>query len=335
MVEIATPAVVTETGAILLGEFISVDGYHPRRKIRVVTHIHEDHIRGLGRSIRESDFIAATPLTLDLLDAMGHKIPPMKRLEMPYNIKVRIEDDILRLLRARHIPGAAEVLVELGNGLTVGYTGDFKLPGTDIMRELDVLVIDATYGLEEYTRPWQEEMEYLLADIVREGLMQGPVHLYAYNGKVEEVMIILRRFDIDAPFIVSTRTYRLARIMCKHGYCINNIYTYRSKAADEVSREGYYIRFHHYSSWWRYGRNGQGTHILLTGWELREPYRRLSPREWIVSFSDHADFRQLISYVEEARPKMLLVDAYRGGRAAYFFADYVSKRLGIKAVAMP
>lgn len=335
MLRIEDIARVTETGAILLGRFVAVDGYYPRRHIRVITHIHEDHIRGLDRSIKESEFIAGTPLTLDLLEVLGKRVPPIKRLEMPYNVKVRIEDDVLRLLKARHIPGAAQVLLELGDGLAVGYTGDFKLPGTEIMRDLDILIIDATYGLEEHIRPWQEEAEYLLADIVREGLIHGPVHLYAYNGKIEEVMMILRRFDIDAPFIVNPRTYRITRILCRHGYCINNVYAYRSKAAEEAAKEGYYIRFHHYSSWWRGRRNGIGTHILLTGWELREPYRRISPREWVVSFSDHADFRQLVEYVKEARPKVLIVDAYRGGRTAYFFAEYISKRMDIKSIAMP
>jgi len=333
--ETCEAARVADTGAILLGRHISIDGYYPRRRIRIITHIHEDHLRGLERSIREADFIAATPLTLDLLEAMGRRIPPLKRLEMPYNVKVRIEDDLVRLLRAHHIPGAAEVLLEQSNGLVLGYTGDFKLPGTDIMRGLDVLVIDATYGHEDHTRPWQEEMDYLLADIVREGLIHGPVHLYAYNGKVEEVMMILRRFDIDAPFIVTQRTQRIVRVMCKHGYCIDNVFAFRTRMAEEAMRDGYYIRFHHYSSWWRSRRNGAGTHILLTGWELREPYRRLSPSEWIVSFSDHADFKQLLDYVLEARPKKLVVDAYRGGRAAYFFANYVSKRIGIQAIAMP
>ncbi len=335
MLRIGEVAKVAETGAILLGRFVAVDGYYPRRRIRVVTHIHEDHVRGLDKSIREADFIAGTPLTLDLLEALGRRVPPAKRLEMPYNVKVKVEDDVIRLLKARHIPGAAQVLLELGDGSVVGYTGDFKLPGTEIMRGLDVLVIDATYGLEEHTRPWQEEAEYLLADIVREGLIHGPVHLYAYNGKMEEVMMILRRFDIDAPFIVSPRTYRVVRIMNKHGYRISYVYAYRSKMAEEAAREGYYIRFHHYSSWWRSRRNGAGTHILLTGWELREPYRRISPREWIVSFSDHADFRQLVEYVEEAKPRMLIVDAYRGGRTAYIFAEYVSRKLNIRSVAMP
>ncbi|BEP17702.1 MBL fold metallo-hydrolase [Pyrofollis japonicus] len=329
------PAIVAETGAILLGSYIAVDGYYPRRRIRIVTHIHEDHTRGLAQSIRESDFIAATPLTLDLLEALGKRVPPAKKLEMPYGVRVRIEDDIVELRKANHIPGAAEVIVELRNGLQVGYTGDFKLPGTEILKGLDVLVIDATYGLEEHIRPWQDEMEYILSDIVREGLIHGPVHLYAYNGKVEEVMLILRRFDIDAPFIVSRRVYNTTKVLCKHGYCINDVYIARSKAAEEAQQYGYYVQFHHYSSWWSRRRQYRGTHILLTGWELREPYRQISPNEWIVSFSDHADFRQLVNYVEEAKPRLLIVDAYRGGRSAYYFASYVSKRLGIEALAMP
>jgi putative mRNA 3-end processing factor len=75
--------------------------------------------------------------------------------------------------------------------------------------------------------------------------------------------------------------------------------------------------------------------ILLTGWEFNSPYRRVGLRDWIVSFSDHADFDQLLEYVLDARPRVLVVDAFRGGEAARIFASYVSREHGIKAHPQP
>ncbi|HID40838.1 MAG TPA: hypothetical protein EYP33_01640 [Pyrodictium sp.] len=330
---------VLETGAIVLGTNIIADGHAVGFSVRVVTHIHQDHIVGLSRSIRELGLIAGTPLTLDLLEVSGYKIPPSKRLVLPYDVSVSVDGDVLTLKQANHVPGAAEVVVELANGTRVGYTGDFKLPGTDVLYELDVLVIDATYGVEEWVRPWQEEIDLLLADAVQEGLMYGPVYIYGYYGKIEEIMLLLRRHGVDAPFLVNQRVGKSVSVLERHGYRVGDVVVDGTREAREVKRSGWYIGFRHYSSWRRrrvLPSNGlRPVHILLTGWEFREPLRRVSPREWIVSFSDHADFRQLVSYVEEARPRMLIVDGYRGGRAAAYFASYVSKRLGIPATAMP
>ena len=333
-------AAVLETGAIMLGSNIVADGHAHGFSVRVVTHIHQDHIVDLRKSIREASFIAATPLTLDLLEVAGYRVPPSKRLTLPYSVSVSIDGDVLTLRRANHVPGAAETVVELSNGYRIGYTGDFKLPGTDILYELDVLVIDATYGAEEWVRPWQDEIDILLADVVQEGLMHGPVYIYGYYGKIEEIMLLLRRYGVDAPFLVNQRIGRSVAVLERHGYRVGEVVVDGTREALEVRRSGWYIGFRHYSSWRRRRllppSNGlRPVHVLLTGWEFREPLRRISPREWIVSFSDHADFRQLVSYVEEARPRMLIVDGYRGGRAAAYFASYVSKRLGIPAVVQP
>jgi len=326
-------SLVEHSGAIRLADSLVVDG-HDEAVARVVTHIHSDHVKELRRSIRELPLIAATPLTLDLLAAMGYSVPTGKRLALPYGRSIVIDGVRLTLLRANHVPGAAEVLVELSDGTRLGYTGDFKLPGTEIMEDLDVLVVDATYGRPEYRRPWQGEIEYLLADIVDEALIHGPVALYGYNGKVEEVMHILRRMQVVAPFIVPRKRFKLVDVLMRHGIDLGEVYPADSREAAEIRKNGWYVEFRHFREWRRAG--GPGTHILLTGWEFRAPYRRLGVgNKLVVSFSDHADYEQLMSYIREAKPRLLVVDAARGGEVARFFAKHVSEVLGIRALAMP
>jgi putative mRNA 3-end processing factor len=326
---------VSELGAILLTEDIVADGFHAGARVRVVTHVHSDHLEGFSRSVRLASFIAATPLTMDLLEAMGYRVPPSKRLPVSYGVKVSFDGAIVKLVRARHIPGSASVLVEAEEG-SVGYTGDFKLPGTDILRGVDVLVIDATYGLPEHVRPWQEEVEYILADLVLEQLRLGkPVTVYAYNGKIEEVMVVLREHGVSAPYLVTGRHARVLRVLERHGYDFGDIVVEGSPEGIEVERSGWYVRFRHYRSWWAGNGGRAGVHVLLTGWEFSGPYRWVSDRRVIVSFSDHADFRQLVEYVREARPRRVVVDAYRGGTAARVFAAYLRRKLDIPAEAQP
>lgn len=329
---------VSDNGAVMLTDTIVADGHVSGLLARVVTHVHSDHIAQLRRSIREAAFLLATPLTHDLLSAMGYTVPFSKRVEASYHTRLRIEDYVVELHPANHVPGAAQVTVELPGGERVGYTGDFKLPGTEILRDLDVLVIDATYGFEEWQRPWQEEVEYLLADIVNDELSRGGVAIYGYNGKQEEVMLLLRRMGVSAPFIVPRRRIRVIEVLRRHGFELGEVLVEGSAEAFEARRSGWFVEFRHYNEWKR-RRRGNGSvrmaHVLLTGWEFRAPYRSVGSREWVVSFSDHADFRQLVEYVSEARPRLLVVDAARGGAAAAFFARYASEKLGVRAVAQP
>ncbi len=326
---------VTETGAILLGEHVGVDGYAPNLLARVTTHIHSDHIKGLRKSLREIAVHIATTLTHDLLSAMGYRVPPDKRVDASYNSRLRVDSTTVRLLPANHVPGAAQVVVEGEWGLA-GYTGDFKLPGTEPIREADVLVVDATYGMPEWRRPWQEEMEYLLPDIISEALTRGPVNLYAYNGKQEEVLLLLRRNGVDAPVIVSRKKWPAIRVLERHGFRVGDVLVEGSIEAMEVQRSGWYIRFRGFSEWSRRRRfGGSAVHVKLTGWEFRAPYYWVGQREVIVSFSDHADFDQLVNYVTEAKPRLLIVDSTRGSTAARVFAEYARRRLGLQAVALP
>jgi len=324
---------VADNGAISLGPDIVVDGHRCGAVARVTTHIHNDHTRGLSTSLRRLALHIATPLTHDLLEAMGYRVDPSRRVDVSYGAKLRIGDAMLRLLPARHVPGSAQVVVDI-DGLLLGYTGDFKLPGTEPIRGAEVLVVDATYGMPEWRRPWQDEVEYLLPDLVNDALMKGPVNIYAYNGKIEEVLLLLRSHGVDAPVVAPRRKYRMLRVLEKHGYRIGDVLPEGSAEALEAERGGWVIRFRSFSEWSR-RRRLAGVNVKLTGWEFQAPYRWLNTRDLVVSFSDHADFDQLVRYVAEARPRLLVVDSARGGAAARVFAEYARRRLGLQAVAAP
>ncbi len=324
---------VAESGAVVLGEGIIADGHLPGATLRVVTHAHSDHLVGLRQSLREVSLIAATPLTLEVLEALGYRLPRSRTLPLEHYAGIEVEGYRVELLPANHIPGAAQVLVEHPDGVRVGYTGDFKQPGTPIMKDLDVLVIEATYGHPSHRRPWSREIEYLFADLVRDALAKGPVYVYAYHGKLQEAMRVLREQGIDAPFVAPERVYRVAMIVKKYGVDVGEVLREGTPEAREVARSGWYVYFTHISS--RSARAPpNATRLILSGWELSGPYRRAGRNTWIVSFSDHADFDQLVEYVEEAKPRLLVVDGYREG-SPHALASWVRRYLGIPAVVSP
>lgn len=314
---------VTREGAILLGKNVMADA-HADRQIRVVTHVHADHIRGLERSIRESILIVATTYTMELLEILGYKIPQEKMLSLSYDRPVDLLGERLTLMRARHIVGSAQVLVE-GSGYRVGYTSDFKMPGTSPMRDLDVLVIDATYGSPRVQRKWSEwEAMAELVKIVETSIQKGPVEIYAYHGKMQEIMAELRIRGIREPFVTDLKGLRMAKV-AERFYQVN-------LEPISTSAEPFAIYFRHANEFDE--SKGSATKILATGWELRAPVVRVNDGVYRVGFSDHATFKEILEYVREAKPKSVIVDASRG-TDAWYTALYIQKKLGVPAVAQP
>lgn len=319
---------VRENGAILLGRNVVADGFD-RRLVRVVTHAHRDHTKALASSNKTSIYIIATPITFEFLKLLGYRISEDKKLPLKYGKPVTIEEETIRLERARHIAGSAQVVVESRN-YRVGYTGDFKMPGTKPLKDLDALVIDATYGSPRYQRRWSDwEALDALISLIDDKIRYGPVWIYGFNGKLQEIMIELRRRGIEYPFLAEPLAFEMAKISStEYGVPLGDIRPYTGGIVDESA-----LVFIHESK-----RNGKmrlpGVHVRLTGWEVKSMIRQISPTYYNVSFSDHATFREIIEYVAEANPKIVIVDAYRG-RDSWYTARYIERRLGIRATYMP
>ncbi len=335
MEKVVRKAYVDSRGAIVFSDIVCVDGHSNLCRYRIVTHIHYDHILDIDRSIARCRYIIATPITFDLLECLGYTMPRIKKRSLNYGEQLDIGSARIRLVYAEHIPGSAQVVFETDEGI-YAYTGDFKHAGTKtpILKDVDILVVDATYGDPSHRRPSEDEIEEQFAKLVQNLLMQGPVTIYAYFGKACEAMMILRRHGLDAPFIASTKHWLIANKLRKYGFEIEDLYLDGTPEAEELKKFSWYVKFEHYAKF-RDSAKRRGTHIVLSGWLFNRPVKQISSNVWIVALSDHADFEDVLHYVDEARPRLLIVDAFRGNLAARRFAKYVRERLGILAEAMP
>jgi putative mRNA 3-end processing factor len=284
---------------------------------------------GIERSLRESVLIVAHPLTFEMMEVLGHRVPPEKAVPLGYGASIEVDGERLTLLRARHIAGSSQVLVESPWG-SYGYTGDFKMPGTPPMRGLDVLVLDATYGNPRLQRRWGEwDAIAALIEIVERFIGEGPVWIYGYHGKLQEVMAQLRIRGVDYPFKADPVTLRLAEIASRfYRVDLSPVEPYTGGDVDEAA-----VVFVHTVKLPNYRRR-RGMHVRLTGWEMRAPAAIAGDRLINVSFSDHATLREIVEYVDDARPRLVLVDAYRG-RDAAVTAKYLERTLGVKAAPSP
>lgn len=331
---------ISPRGAILVGRNIVIDG-HAKRPIRVITHIHADHIVDLDKSIRECSEIVATEITLDLLEALNYidsqllPIFRVKKKPIDYHECHLYEGEEVCFVPADHIPGATQVSIELKDKkIRVGYTGDFKLTHkTEIMRNLDVLVIEATYGHPACRRPYKDAVNSLLVEFVSEGLKTYKrVYIYAYHGKIQEVMLTLREHGLKAPYVVPSRVYKAVKLLEeKYNFNISNYY--RDLEAPRIKSCEGIVFFKHFNSA-RYRKlDGEALHIVLTGRVFTDLFRKLDDYTYVVSFSDHGDFDDLVNYVVKANPRLVVIDGSRGG-----FAESLKEHLierGFHAVILP
>ncbi len=334
--ELLWKARITSGGAILLGKNVACDAHEATRPIRVVTHAHRDHIYGLSQSLRECSWVLMTEATRDLLAVLRGKdlLKHANVLGLSYGREFRFGGETIRLLRAKHIIGAAQVLVEDEEGDRLLYTGDFKFPGTPV-QEADVLVMEATYGRPSQVRDFEFEVEERLVELVEKGLREGPVYIFSYHGKLQEIMQILFDGGIWAPFVLPRKVYEVARVCERYGMILGDYLPIWSKEARELVERGEpYVAFYHTSSYRRLPGRRVAMRITVSGWELSKPVREVRKGEYVVGLSDHADFEGLMAYVEECRPKLVITDNYRMGSGA-ILAEEIRRRLGIPAIAMP
>ncbi|HKZ93741.1 MAG TPA: MBL fold metallo-hydrolase [Candidatus Bathyarchaeia archaeon] len=327
-------ASVTKNGAVLLGKQVACDSHDPNRPIRAVTHAHYDHLGGLQQSLRKCKAVVMTPATRDLLTVLRGRTSLARGniYALNYGETLKYDGERVTLHPADHILGAAQVLVEDHDGARIVYSGDFRMSHTPILKT-DILVLEATYGNAFQVRPFKKIVEPTLISLVESALRTGPLYIFGYHGKLQEVMQILHENDIEAPFILPEKVFHIAKVCERYGMHLGKVLSADEEEAKEIAmRNEPHVAFYHMNSKRYVGANA--FRICVSGWEFSGPRRQVGPNEHIVALSDHADFKELLQYVSESRPKLVITDNYRVGDAVGL-AREIEKRLGIPAKALP
>jgi len=330
---------ISSNGAIIVGKNILIDGFS-EKPIRIVTHAHADHVRGLEDSLRYSKYILASPITLDLVEALGYVsrdlVPLLRRKSVPldYHQVYTFNGDKVEFYKSDHVPGSVQVLVKLrDSGITIGYTGDFKLTNkTEILENTNVLITEATYGNPMHIRRFKDSIPQILVDLVLEGLSRYKrVYIYAYHGKIQEVMSILRDNEIKHPFVLPRKIYRATKILeQRYGFNYGRYY-----CDDELGnlRNDRFLVFKHFNSAKNRRLDGNGLHIVLTGRCMLEPLVKADEYTYIVAFSDHADFSELVKYIELSNSELVVIDGSRSDNAEFLKKALLER--GYCAVTLP
>lgn len=285
-----------------------------------ITHAHSDHIA------RHKEVIC-TPATARFLQA---RLPGRRIVtELPFGVTQAVEFGVNATLHpAGHILGSSQVLLESADHGTLLYTGDFKLrPGLAAevcaTPRADVLIMETTFGLPRYVFPPEQEVIAALVAFCRQAIAEGatPTLLCYSLGKSQEVLRALGESGL--PVMLHADTLRLTRIYEQLGVTFP---VHREFSARELPGHVVICPPHAQGL---ISRIPAARTAAITGWALDVGAKYRLRSHSAFPLSDHADFPDLLRFVELVQPKRVLT---LHGFAREFAATLRSR--GIDALAL-
>ncbi|MBU0532018.1 MBL fold metallo-hydrolase [Candidatus Micrarchaeota archaeon] len=254
--------------------------------IPFLSHAHSDHTSGL----KSQPKILTTLETRDLADINAALA----------NI------DGTAMLDAGHMLGARQLAIE-GDGERVVYTGDISLKANIFgwkaeLPQCDHLIMEATYGDPTYIFPPLEEIYSQINRWVSENdtsnLIIGSYEL----GKTQELIRVLNESSV-AP-IVTEKAENFCKIYEKYGVKLDRVVIGTNEAEEAMSRRFVAIvpmrkAKKYFAARLEKAFERQTLCAVATGWALHYRFNT----DAAFALSDHADFDDLVYYIEQSEAK--------------------------------
>lgn len=293
----------------------------------LISHAHGDHISGFKSGKPK----LASYVTIKLYEAQAGKslkdvFPAFlssQRLSIG-GLDVEVHD-------SGHILGSSQFLF-LKHSSSLVYTGDLNLEETIITRpakpiECEELIIDSTYGHWDLIFPGRDEVYVDIISWVESLLNSGraPVFIAYSIGKAQELIALINRW-LDVEVLVDDKIRKVNRVYGECGFefdCVN----LSTKEGVEVLRSSSLPAVFSSRDSFKLAEDFGFLKAIATGWTLIYPYRNFHA---CFPLSNHADFPQLVNYVEEANPRVVYTLGYYAKR----FARWIKRNMGIESIAL-
>ncbi len=277
---------------------------HRPRPFAFLSHAHADHF-GAHRRI-----LCSVP-TRRLVEARyGAAAQRAEFLCPAFGEEVELAADwSAELLPAGHIPGSAMLrLVRRSNGASLLHTGDFKTrpaPSAEANRPLPAttLIMETTFGLPKFRFPPSEEVVASIAKWCRESIEDGEIPvLMAYSlGKAQELLLSLAAGAPELGFQVHESVARMNEVVASLGYPLPPCERFAPKERD--SRGTVVVVPPNAARSVAVRRLGASARLaMVSGWGLEPGARYRYQCDEVFPLSDHADYDELLAFVEAVDP---------------------------------
>lgn len=290
------------------------------KPLAFVSHAHSDHIAAHQE-------IIVSERTARLMQA---RLPGERHEHIvPFSQPATVRGLDLMLLPAGHIFGSAQFFLESEAGSLL-YTGDFKLrPGLSAepteWRHAETLIMETTFGLPRYCFPPTAEVIAQIVAFARDALEENavPVLLGYSLGKAQEILCALAGAGLQP--MLHGSVYRMTRIYEQFGqaFCKYERYDAKNLAGKVLICPPSANRSRMLE------KIPEKRVAMISGWAVDPNARYRYQVDAAFPLSDHADYTDLLRYVDLVQPKRVLT---LHGFAAEFARDLRAR--GVEAWAL-
>jgi len=308
-----------ERGVFLPAQNVWLDPWDAK-PFAFVSHAHSDHV-----APHQEILVSERTARLVRARLAGDR----KEIILPFGQPMKVRGLDITLFPAGHIFGSAQFFLRAENGSLL-YTGDFKLrPGKSAepaeWTTADTLVMETTYGLPRYRLPPTYEVVAQIVAFCREAIESGevPVLLGYSLGKAQEILCALDGACLTP--MLHGSVYQMTRIYEQFGQAFCDYVRYK---ADNVTGKVLICP-----------PSANGSRMLeriprkrvamISGWAMDPNAIYRYQVDAAFPLSDHADYSDLLRYVELVQPQRVLT---LHGFAAQFARDLRDR--GIEAWAL-
>jgi DNA ligase-1 len=308
-----------ERGVYLPRQELWLDPWDAKR-FAFVSHAHSDHI-----AAHEEIIVSERTARL-----MQTRLPGSRTEHvLPFAEKRMVHGLELMLLPAGHIFGSAQCFLFSGKERLL-YTGDFKLrPGRSAepaeWRKADTLIMETTFGLPRYRFPPTEQVIDQIIAFCQETIDDGgvPVLLGYSLGKAQEILCSLDGAGLTP--MLHGSVYQMTRIYEQFGQSFCKYLRYNpNDVAGKVLICPPSASHSHMLE-----KIARKRVAMISGWAVDPNAIYRYQVDAAFALSDHADYNDLLRYVELVQPQRVLT---LHGFAASFARDL--REHGIEAWAL-
>jgi putative mRNA 3-end processing factor len=270
----------------------------------VITHGHSDHARaGHGA-------VLATEATLDIM-AERYGLGFAEQMQAAaYGEAVPRDEVEVTLVPAGHVLGSAQAVVRW-KGLTMVVSGDFKRRRDPTCAAFtpvpcDVFISEATFGLPVFRHPEPaEEIARLLRSVAQFPERSHLIGAYAL-GKAQRIISLLREAGWERPIYVHGALERLNALYERHGVDLGPLAPATTEAKKDFAGEIVVAPPSALQDRWS-RRFPDPVAAFASGWMQVRARARQRGVELPLVISDHADWDELTTTVDELRPGELWI----------------------------
>ncbi|PYK76014.1 MAG: DNA ligase [Verrucomicrobia bacterium] len=285
-----------------------------------VSHAHSDHIAPHRQ-------IIVSERTARLMQA---RLPGKRReILLPFGQEKNVRGMQVTLFPAGHIFGSAQFFLRTEDD-SVLYTGDFKLRHGQSAEPAewtaaDTLIMETTYGLPRYRLPPTEEVIAQIVAFCRDAIENNevPVLLGYSLGKAQEILCALAGAELTP--MLHGAVYQMTRIYEQYGQKFCDYVCYR---ANDVA--GKVLICPPSANRSRMLEKIPRKRVaMISGWAVEPNAIYRYQVDAAFPLSDHADYDDLLRYVDLVKPKRVFT---LHGFAGHFARDLRAR--GIEAWAL-